>query len=99
MATAVYLVHYQHPRQHVRHAIRRVEAPAWMIRKLYRHLDRQPIDPLAKSAGIIFVLVRTWRGRGVAFESRLKQQKHHSRLCPVCNPAGYLRRTVRMPDN
>jgi hypothetical protein len=48
--------------------------------------------------GIVFVLVRTWEGKRTSFERRLKQQKHHSRLCPVCNPQGYLRRTVRMRD-
>ena len=95
MASAVYLVHYQQPRQHFRHAVRWVEAPAAVIRRLYRHLDSQPIDPLARREGITFVLVRTWKGSGSAFARKLKQQKHHSRLCPVCNPEGYARRTRR----
>jgi len=99
MATAVYLVHYQQPRHHVRHAVRSIEAPVGLIRKLHRHLDGQAIDPHAMREGIIFVLVRTWEGKRSSFERRLKGQKHHSRLCPVCNPQGYLRRTVRMRDN
>ena len=95
MAIAVYLLHYKQPRKHVRHAVRIVEAPAEAIRKLYRNLGGQVIDPLAEAQGINFVLVRTWRKRGAAFEKRLKNQKHHSRLCPFCNPTGYAKRTTR----
>ena len=89
MATAVYLVHYQRSRAHFRHAVRRIEAPAAAIRTLYRHIDALPTDPLAQGRGIGLVLVRTWKGQGEAWERRLKNQKHHSRLCPVCNPGGY----------
>ncbi len=96
MATAVYLVHYQRPRAHVRHAVRVVNAPTGVIRTLYRHLHEQIIDDRAKQDGIGFVHVRTWWHQGSAFERRLKNQKHHSRLCPVCNPEGYVRRTARM---
>lgn len=96
MATAVYLVHYQRPRAHVRHAVRSITAPVAAIRRLYRHLHDQPIDTLASHEGIGFVHVRTWWNQGTAFERVLKNQKHHSRLCPVCNPDGYLRRTTRL---
>jgi hypothetical protein len=98
MATAVYLVHYQQPRHHIRHAVRFVEAPATVIRRLHHHLHDQPIDPHAKADGIGFVLVRTWKGKKFTFDRKLKKQKHHSRLCPVCNPAGYARRTSRTRD-
>ena len=98
MASAVYLVHYQQPRAHHRHAVRVVNAPSGVIRKLYRHLHEQPIDPLATEQGIVFLHVRTWWGKGEAFDRKLKKQKHHSRLCPVCNPEGYLKRTVRTRD-
>lgn len=95
MAIAVYLVHYKRPRKHIRHAVRVVEAPAGVIRKLYRHLDTEVIDAPAQREGIEFVLVRTWKDRGEAFERKLKRQKHHSRLCPACNPKGYAGRTTR----
>ncbi|HUO08089.1 MAG TPA: endonuclease [Phycisphaerae bacterium] len=98
MATAVYLVHYSQPRHHVRHAVRVVQAPAGVIRKLYRHLHEQPIDPLATQHGIGFLHVRTWWGKDKNFERKLKNQKHHSRLCPVCNPDGYVKRTTRTRD-
>ena len=98
MATAVYLVHYQQPRHHFRHAVRSVQAPAGVIKKLYKHLHEQSIDDLARASGIDFLHVRTWWDRGAAFERKLKNQKHHSRLCPVCNPEGFIRRTVRMKD-
>jgi hypothetical protein len=42
--------------------------------------------------------VRTWQGKSRRFERRLKLQKHHPRLCPVCNPHGYAKRTRRTPD-
>jgi hypothetical protein len=99
MAIAVYLVHYQEPRAHHRHAVRVVNAPAGVIKTLYRHLHQQPIDKLASQQGIRFVHVRTWWGKGETFERKLKRQKHHSRLCPVCNPEGYFRRTARTRDN
>ena len=76
--------------------MRTIEAAAGAIRKLYRNLHTQTIDEHAEAAGIAFVLVRTWRGRDGRFEKRLKNQKHHSRLCPFCNPAGYAKRTTRM---
>ena len=96
MAKAVYLVHYKRPRGHIRHAVRWIEAPAGAIRKLYRNLHTQPIDHRAKAQGIGFILVRTWHGRDGGFERKLKDQKHHSRLCPFCNPKGFAKRTTRM---
>lgn len=96
MAKAVYLVHYKQPRKHVRHAVRTVEASAGAIRKLYRNLHKQVIDARAEAQGIAFVLVRTWKGRDGRFERKLKNQKHHSRLCPFCNPTGHAKRTTRM---
>jgi hypothetical protein len=99
MAIAVYLVHYKRPRKHIRHAVRRVVATAAEIRTLYRRLDKQAINPEAERQGIEFVLVRTWKDRGEAFERKLKSQKHHSRLCPFCNPAGYAGRTKRTADH
>ena len=99
MATAVYLVHYQHARAHHCHALRVIDAPASVIRELYRHLDPLAIDAAAGAAGIRFVLVRTWRGQGIPLERRLKAQKHHSRLCPVCNPERYAARTRRLLRN
>ena len=95
MATAVYLVHYQQPRHHIRHGVRVVTGPAAMIRQLHRYLDEPHIDPKASDFGIGFVLVRTWAGRDSRFERKLKRQKHHSRLCPVCNPERYATRTRR----
>lgn len=96
MATAVYLVHYKQPRKHHRHAVRVISGSASHIRNLHRQLDPSRIDPLAAVAGIGFVLVRTWIGQDERFDRRLKKQKHHSRLCPVCNPHGYAKRTKRM---
>lgn len=96
MATAVYLVHYKQSRKHHRHAVRVVTGSASHIRSLYRELDPQAIDVLAANAGIGFVLVRTWFGKDENCDRKLKRQKHHSRLWPVCNPGGYARRTSKM---
>lgn len=95
MITAVYLVHYNHPRHHIRHGLRFISGPAKMVRHLHRHLDPDAIDAQAAAAGTGFVLVRTWLGRDAAFERKLMRQKHHSRLCPVCNPERYARRTTK----
>ena len=80
------------------HAVRLVQAPTEVIRKLYRHLHELSIDALARRDGITFVHVRTWMNKDAAFARKLKNQKHHSRLCPVCNPDGFIRRTVRMKE-
>lgn len=96
MATAVYLVHYNRARAHFRHALRRFHGSVAVLRRLHRHLAALNIDPLAERQGIAFLLVRTWKGQDENFERRVKRQKHHSRLCPVCNPAGYARRTTKM---
>ena len=96
MAVAVYLVHYQVPRAHHRHALRTAKLPADQIRKLYKHLHQLPIDAKARQAGVGFLHVRNWFGEGELLERRLKRQKHHSRLCPVCNPKGFAKRTSRM---
>lgn len=98
MASAVYLIHYKHPRNHHRHAVRTITAPASILRNLHRHLDPLAIDAKANALGIGFVLVRTWIGKDERFGHRLKRQKHHSRLCPVCNPQSYACRTKRMKD-
>jgi hypothetical protein len=35
-------------------------------------------------AGIGFQVARTWDGEDRAFERKLKNGKHSSRLCPIC---------------
>ena len=49
-------------------------------------------------AGIGLAIVRTWQGKSRRFERRLKNQKHHTRLCPLCNPSGFAGRTRRTAE-
>jgi hypothetical protein len=101
MQTAVYLVHFKQPLRHARHYLGFVENSKAVLDRLHRHINGNgaALMRAAAAAGIEFVLVRTWQGKSRRFERRLKLQKHHPRLCPVCNPAGFASRTRRTPDN
>ena len=91
---AVYLLHLKQPyRVHHRHVVASIHAGAGEITKLHRHLTGGRLPSAALSG---FVIVRVWKHCDQRFERLLKKQKHHSRLCPVCNPTGYAKRTKRM---
>jgi hypothetical protein len=49
---------------------------------------------VCNARGIGYELVRTWEGEGAnrAFERKLKNQKKAGDLCPICNPAGWMKR-------
>lgn len=49
----------------------------------------------AKSRGIRFRVVRTWRGVSREFEHRLKARWHNKQLCPVCSGPNAHRRTIK----
>jgi hypothetical protein len=88
---AVYLVHLKRPVQgHHRHRLAVVNASASDVSRLHQTLT---LAPIIEAAG--FVLVRVWKHQAEPLEKRLKRQKHHSRLCPVCNPTGCAKRTRR----
>jgi hypothetical protein len=88
---AVYLVHLKRPVQgHHRHRLAVVKASASDVSRLHQTLS---LAPIIEAAG--FVLVRVWKHQAEPLEKQLKRQKHHSRLCPVCNPTGYAKRTRR----
>ena len=95
MQTAVYLVHFKSSLKHARHYLGFVENSQRVIDRLHKHVNGNgaAITRAAAAAGIDLVLVRTWRGKSRKFERRLKLQKHHPRLCPVCNPGGYAGRS------
>lgn len=40
----------------------------------------------AVRAGCELIVARTWENATRETERKLKRAKHHSRLCPVCNP-------------
>ena len=40
----------------------------------------------AAQAGITFIVARTWENGTRETERAVKKSKHHSRLCPLCNP-------------
>ena len=90
METAVDLVHFDRPLHHARHYLGFVEDCQTVTDRLHRHVSGNgaALTRAAAAAGIAFVLARTWRGKSRRFERRLKRQKHHPRLCPVCDPGG-----------
>lgn len=93
MATAVYLLHFDRPFKHARHYVGFVEEADKVASRLQRHADGD--GAALTRAGIGLAIVRTWQGKSRRFERRLKNQKHHTRLCPLCNPSGFAGRTRR----
>lgn len=100
MATADYLLHFERSFKHARHYVGFVEDEGKVSDRLKRHADGggAALTRAVSRAGIGLAIVRTWQGKSRRFERRLKNQKHHTRLCPLCNPSGFAGRTRRTAE-
>ncbi len=85
MQMYVYLIHFKHKLHHAGHYVgfsKRLDFRIASHRegtgaKLIRAINR---------LGIPWMVIRTWRVDGQGFERYIKNQKHASRFCPLCNP-------------
>jgi len=80
----VYLLHFERPYRHARHYM------GWTL-NLEARLDEHLAGTGARllevitAEGIGFMCVRTWPGKTLREEKRLKNCPR-KKLCPVCNP-------------
>lgn len=65
-------------------------------RRLVHHQDGAgaKLTKYAVAAGCELIVARTWQGDRT-LERKLKTSKHHSRLCPICNPNAERRGKVK----
>lgn len=84
----VYLIHLSEPYKHAQHYLGFVENDEDVDRRLSLHkkgIGSKFLKAVNK-AGIQYSLARLWSGYTRTQERELKNKKHSSRLCPICNP-------------
>lgn len=82
---SVYLIHFERPYKHARHYL------GWasrLLRRLRRHGSGEGARRMqvVTQAGIGWHVARVWPGADRAFERKLKNIAHPTRICPICNP-------------
>lgn len=82
----VYLIHFDKPLHHAQHYIGYANESLEQRIKRHRSGDGSKLMRAVTRAGIPWRVVRTWQDGSRDFERQLKQGKHSSRLCPICNP-------------
>jgi predicted GIY-YIG superfamily endonuclease len=82
----VYLLHFDQPYKHARHYL---GYSGNLEQRLAAHRAGYGarLMEVVAAAGISFTVARLWAEGDYQLEKRLKHQKHHSRLCPICHPA------------
>lgn len=81
----VYLLHFDKPYKHARHYLgytRRLEQRL----EYHRRGHGARLMAAATSAGVTFVVARTWPKADRTFERQLHNRKNNPQLCPVCTP-------------
>lgn len=84
----VYLIHLSEPYKHAQHYIGFVEDDEDVLQRLAKHQKGIGSKMLraVNRAGIQYFIARCWPGYTRTQERELKNKKHSSRLCPICNP-------------
>lgn len=91
--STVYLIHFDRNLHHARHYL------GWTSLDLDERIRRHRTGAGAallralNQLGIQWQVVRVWEDRPQSFERELKNHKNTPRLCPVCNPEGWDRRS------
>lgn len=80
-----YLLHFDPPYKHAKHYLGYAEHLDARIAH-HRAGSGANLTKYASKAGSNLILARTWNNASRALERKLKTSKHHSRLCPLCNP-------------
>jgi hypothetical protein len=88
-----YLLHFKPGYKHARHYVGWTEGDD-VAPRLARHAAGQGgrLCSVVVGAGSELVLARTWPGTTRAFERKLHRRHGAVSLCPICNPAGAMRR-------
>lgn len=81
--SGVYLLHFSEPYKHARHYI------GW-ANQIEARLDHHNngtgarLTQVVRAVGIDLILAKVWEGESKTFERSLKNKKHSSRFCPIC---------------
>lgn len=84
MAT-VYLLHFDPAYKHAKHYLGWASQLDARIAH-HRNGTGANLTKYASKAGSQLIVARTWDNATRQTERKLKTSKHHSRLCPICNP-------------
>jgi len=85
MQMYVYLIHFKTKLHHAGHYIGFSKCLDFRIAS-HRDGTGAKLIRAINQLGIPWIVIRTWRVDGQAFERTLKNQKHAARFCPLCNP-------------
>lgn len=90
MKFTIYLIHLDHPIHHAQHYIGFTSDLPTRI-KTHRSGNGAKLLKHANELGILYRVVRTWRGgqwvNGARrAEKNLKARKNARKICPICNP-------------
>ena len=81
----VYLLHFTQPYKHARHYVGYAEYSIEQRVEHHRKGQGANLTAYASRERSDFIIARTWEG-GRNEERQVKRSRHHSRLCPICNP-------------
>lgn len=87
----VYLIHFTNKYHHSQHYIGYTTSARTLNQRIEHHRagSGARLMQVVTTAGINWDVVRTWEDGDKNFERRLKNCKHSSRLCPICNPGNW----------
>lgn len=85
MQMYVYLIHFKTRLHHAGHYIGFSKCLDFRIASHRDGTGAKLVRAITR-LGIPWIVIRTWRVDGQAFERTLKNQKHAARFCPLCNP-------------
>jgi len=89
----VYLLHFERAYRHARHYVGYTEdLEARLAAHRAGHGAR--LLEVIDEAGIGWELARLWPDGDRDLERRIKRAGHTPRLCPTCNPGGWMRRRL-----
>lgn len=80
-----YLLHFDPPYKHARHYVGYTEHLDVRVEQ-HRNGTGANLTAVASAAGCEIKIARVWDNATRALERKIKTSKHHSRLCPICNP-------------
>jgi predicted GIY-YIG superfamily endonuclease len=81
----VYLLHFEPSYRHAKHYVGYANNLDARIAH-HRNGTGANLTKYASAAGCQLIVARTWNNATRATERKIKTSRHHSRLCPLCNP-------------
>lgn len=89
-----YLLHFEPRYKHAGHYIGYSEHLKKRVEH-HRNGTGANLTKYASRAGSELIVARVWKKASRETERALKKSKHHSRLCPICNPGAMQRGKIK----